>query len=128
MSSPDGDPSFISHEDLIQTSLTDGVDNDATPLHTQDVVNDNTSHNVPLDSRVPAPEILGHHLATPLRTPVQSSSSVERMSPNLDEIKKKYSISYSSIMLRLINYKFKVPNTPTFCRVNVENTFQFRVC
>ncbi len=56
MSSPDGDPSLdICHEDSIQTSLTDSVDVDIPPLLTYDVVRDDTSLNVPLDSPIPAP-------------------------------------------------------------------------
>ncbi len=52
MLSPDDDPSSdISHVD---TSLTDGVAV-AIPLHTQDIVSDNTSLNVPSDSPLPAP-------------------------------------------------------------------------
>ncbi len=52
--SPDDDPSSldISHEDLIQRSLTDSVDVDAIP---QDIIRDKTSLNVPSDSPIPAP-------------------------------------------------------------------------
>ncbi len=81
------------------------------PLN-ESAVSNNTPLNVPSES--PIPEMFGHNLATPLRTPVDSCSSIEKMSLNLlsvvhsDEIKKKYSISYSSIMQLLINDTFKV--------------------
>ncbi len=83
------------------------------------------------------PALIGNDISTDISVEVCSAYSVGEIisshsstsGVNLDvvEIKKKYSISYSRIMLRLISEKCPIA---TSCGIDVmreENTFQFKV-